>query len=218
MFEHWACGLVFKWILDMLSHIQTAFLGPRILVLHPWGLFRYHWITLNNPLEHSVPILGDLGSVDPDQTPQNAASDQGLHCLHTGISIKNKIRMQKYTRHALKVQSIWMAESIRHICVLQWKTTLATGQGKVRKESLTSQDQGKSRWQKTLVFFKIYCFPRLVFLKIQDLYGKYIHVHGVRTHIHVHGVRTHIHATQSAPTSMPHSPHPHPCRLLPCPC
>ena len=24
----------------------------------------------------------DLDSVDPDQTPQNAASDQGLHCLH----------------------------------------------------------------------------------------------------------------------------------------
>ena len=88
MFEHWACRLVFKWTLGMLSHIETAFLGPRILVLHPWSLFKYHWITLNNPLEHSVPILGDLGSVDPDQTLQNAASDQGLHCLHTRISIK----------------------------------------------------------------------------------------------------------------------------------
>ena len=29
-------------------------------------------------------------SVDPDQTPQNAASGQGLHCaLTTGISIKH---------------------------------------------------------------------------------------------------------------------------------
>ena len=31
------------------------------------------------------PIKGtvaNLNSVDPDQTPQNAASDQGLHCLH----------------------------------------------------------------------------------------------------------------------------------------
>ena len=29
------------------------------------------------------PIKGTLAnSVDPDQTPQNAASDQGLHCLH----------------------------------------------------------------------------------------------------------------------------------------
>ena len=24
----------------------------------------------------------DIDSVDPDQTPHNAASDQGLHCLH----------------------------------------------------------------------------------------------------------------------------------------
>ena len=30
-------------------------------------------------------------SVDPDQTPPNAASDQGLHCLriNTGMSIKH---------------------------------------------------------------------------------------------------------------------------------
>ena len=34
-------------------------------------------------------------SVDPDQTPQNAASDQGLHRLQTGISIRNRIRMEK---------------------------------------------------------------------------------------------------------------------------
>ena len=28
-------------------------------------------------------IIGTLAnSVDPDQTPQSAASDQGLHCLH----------------------------------------------------------------------------------------------------------------------------------------
>ena len=36
-------------------------------------------------------------SVDPDQMPQNAASDQDLCCLHTGISIKNEIEMKKYT-------------------------------------------------------------------------------------------------------------------------
>ena len=38
-------------------------------------------------------------SADPDQTPQNAASDQGLHCLLAGISIRNRIKMKKYTRH-----------------------------------------------------------------------------------------------------------------------
>ena len=30
---------------------------------------------------------------------QNAASDQGLHCLLIGISIRNRIKMTKYTRH-----------------------------------------------------------------------------------------------------------------------
>ena len=32
-------------------------------------------------------------SVDPDQPPQN---DQGPHCLHTGISIKSKIKMKMH--------------------------------------------------------------------------------------------------------------------------
>ena len=40
-------------------------------------------------------------SVDPDQRPQNAASDQGLHCLLTGIAIKNMLRMKNDTRHPL---------------------------------------------------------------------------------------------------------------------
>ena len=36
-----------------------------------------------NPFKPSVPLKRTLAnSVDPDQTPQNAASDQGLHCLH----------------------------------------------------------------------------------------------------------------------------------------
>ena len=30
---------------------------------------------------------------------QNAASGQGLHCLLSGFSIKNKIKIKKYTRH-----------------------------------------------------------------------------------------------------------------------
>ena len=32
---------------------------------------------------------------------QNAASDQGLQYLHTEISIKNKIKMRKFTIHPL---------------------------------------------------------------------------------------------------------------------
>ena len=40
-------------------------------------------------------------SADPDQRPQSAASDQGLHCLLTGIAIKNMLRMKNDTRHPL---------------------------------------------------------------------------------------------------------------------
>ena len=34
-------------------------------------------------------------SADPNQTPHNVASDQGLHCLLTGFSIKNRIKATK---------------------------------------------------------------------------------------------------------------------------
>ena len=33
-------------------------------------------------------ILHIVSSADPDQTPHNAASDQGIHCLFTKYSIK----------------------------------------------------------------------------------------------------------------------------------
>ena len=46
--------------------------------------------------------FGNLGnSVEPDQMPQNTASDQGLHYLLIGIYIQNKMKMKKYTRHPL---------------------------------------------------------------------------------------------------------------------
>ena len=32
----------------------------------------------------------DANSADPVQKQQNTASDQGLHCLLTGISVQNK--------------------------------------------------------------------------------------------------------------------------------
>ena len=40
----------------------------------------------------------DIGNgADPDQTPQNVASDQGLHSLLTGNSIRNRIKMLQDT-------------------------------------------------------------------------------------------------------------------------
>ena len=56
------------------------------------------WAGSFNPLGPSCPIKGtQANSADPDQMPQNAAFDQGLHCLHTQIPIKNRIKMKKYT-------------------------------------------------------------------------------------------------------------------------
>ena len=41
------------------------------------------WDKQNNCIIWLASFLLDIGnySADPDQTPQNAASDQGLHCL-----------------------------------------------------------------------------------------------------------------------------------------
>ena len=42
------------------------------------------------------PIEGSqANSVDPDQTPHNVASDQGLQCLLTGFSIKDRMKATK---------------------------------------------------------------------------------------------------------------------------
>ena len=44
---------------------------------------RHPSCTKLNPFTPSVPLKRHLQTrVDPDQTPQNATSDQGLHCLH----------------------------------------------------------------------------------------------------------------------------------------
>ena len=64
----------------------------------------------------------DIGQQsDQEQTWQNAASDQGLHCLLTGISIRNRIKMTKYTRHpkigSERVQLIRMKQSTRQMWV-----------------------------------------------------------------------------------------------------
>ena len=51
----------------------------------------------------SVPIFG-LWQTVQTQIRKNAASDQDLHCLHTGISIKTMIKVKKYTSHSINEQ------------------------------------------------------------------------------------------------------------------
>ena len=42
-----------------------------------------------DPPSLEIFVLGTYSnSADPDQMPQYAASDQGLHCLLTGISVQ----------------------------------------------------------------------------------------------------------------------------------
>ena len=56
-------------------------------------IYKYRSI---NPLCTGHPKRGTLAnSVDPYQMPQNVASDQGLHCLLTRFSIKNRIKATK---------------------------------------------------------------------------------------------------------------------------
>ena len=50
-------------------------------------------------LGHWQTVQTQISCTDSDQLPHSAASDQGQHCLLTGISIKNKIKMKMYTRH-----------------------------------------------------------------------------------------------------------------------
>ena len=60
-------------------------------------------------------------SAGPDQTPQNAASNQDLHCLLTGMSIQNNIKMKSTSDTPPFedgfVQLIRMDKSIRQIRV-----------------------------------------------------------------------------------------------------
>ena len=71
---------------------QTAWLVVNPLTVNNFVSLFYYTRRLN---EGSILTHISLAS------DQNAASDQGLHCLLTGISIRNKIKMKRYTRHPL---------------------------------------------------------------------------------------------------------------------
>ena len=58
----------------MLANICTL-----TLYFHLLSLTDEDTLTRLSPASHKGSLAN---SVDPDQTPQNAASDRGLHCLH----------------------------------------------------------------------------------------------------------------------------------------
>ena len=53
-------------------------------------------LQLSSPILTWKPVKGSqANSADPDQMPHNVASDQGLHCLLTGFSIKSRTKVTK---------------------------------------------------------------------------------------------------------------------------
>ena len=71
---------------------------------------KYDLLWMTNSFKYSIlthcsrenPKMGtQANSADPDQTPHNAASDQGLHCLLTAIFVLNQINLKKYTLYPL---------------------------------------------------------------------------------------------------------------------
>ena len=51
--------------------------------------------SINPFLDQITHLQYNLNSADPVQMPQDAASDQGPHCLLTGISMQNNNRNKK---------------------------------------------------------------------------------------------------------------------------
>ena len=50
------------------------------------------------PFSGQIPVFGYYAdSADPVQSQQNVASDQGLHCLLTGISMLNTVKLKAST-------------------------------------------------------------------------------------------------------------------------
>ena len=72
---------------------------PRHYIVCIWCM-RYimkRVLTHNKP---SVLFVGHRQTVQPDQTPQNAASDQVLHCLRTEVSFQIWIKMKNTTQQS----------------------------------------------------------------------------------------------------------------------
>ena len=61
------------------------------------------WSFSLNPYYGQRPFCGKkANSADPDQTPHNATSDQGLHCLLIDCSIKIGININNTNQQPLK--------------------------------------------------------------------------------------------------------------------
>ena len=64
-------------------------------------LYEFKCVTsIYQPFLDGIPVLGYYAnSADLVQTPQNAACDQGLHCLLSFFSMENTLEMNTNTRN-----------------------------------------------------------------------------------------------------------------------
>ena len=81
--------------------IQVDFLSPLIC-----NIFNIIWVSSRETLyliKAKRPVCGiEANSGDPDQTPQNAASDPSLHCLLATCFIDVGIKLKNTTQEPLK--------------------------------------------------------------------------------------------------------------------
>ena len=101
-------SLISAFVIRFLDSIITAADIPDLLAFYFLSILAEHfrgqvssWHGSINPLMPIVPLGTYANSVDPDRTPQNAASDQGLHYILAGICIRNKIKNEKVNQTPL---------------------------------------------------------------------------------------------------------------------
>ena len=78
---------------------DTSMHGQAKINIFPTNVFKVGGL-MKNPYKPGVPFFFDIGKqCRPRSDAADCGSDQGLHCLLTGISIRTRLKMKKYTRH-----------------------------------------------------------------------------------------------------------------------
>ena len=73
-----------------------------------------HWPVVSLTHLSQASHKGTLANrVDPDQMPQNAASDQGLHCLHQVQRFLQNMIIKKKTNQTLLILEMGLSKELR---------------------------------------------------------------------------------------------------------
>ena len=101
-------------------------------------------------------------SADPVQTPQYAASDQGLRCLLTRVSMQNTVKVEVFTRNHDKYKwthstGLVVKRWVKGI-IMQIKTQYLNDRGDIWRNKLQTDLQIVSHTMENIynIFFKFY--------------------------------------------------------------